>query len=227
MQELGGDLSRYSIVAFTFLFLVSSTGSKSSAEELPWVSKKPGEWTLEDAEAVLWQSPWVKFKTHRFFDGRGRVREAKFYVRILTALPIRLALAEAYSMQPEDHVYRVERIPAEQIARIANQIEFPGEIVFSLIAFPPSLHRRLNEQNPEAIRENVYLQIGETRIELNQYVPPERTTFGEAWFRFPRPDLSAHSDKIRFQAALKVPWDIKLGLSFSPEDLVFQGEPSY
>jgi len=223
----GGGFRRRSGVAFALLLLAVSWGTVSAAEDAPWVSKQPSEWTLEDSEAVLWHSPWVKFKILNFFDSRGRVREAKFYVRIQSARPVRLAVAEAYAMQPEGHVVRVDRVPSEHIEQIANQIEFPGEIVFSLIAFPPSFHRRLNEQDPESLRKNVYLQIGEARIALKEFIPPERTTFGEAWFRFPRPDLDSRTEEIRFQATLKVPRDFRIRLKFSVAELIFQGEPAY
>lgn len=209
------------------LLLQLSWGTSSSAEDSPWISKQPSEWTLEDAEVVLWHSPWVKFKILKFFGSQGRIREAKFYVRIQSARPVRLAMAEAYTMQPEGHVYRVDQVPSEDIEEIAEQIEFPGEIVFSLIAFPPSFHRRLNEQDLESLRKNAYLLVGETRIALKQFVPPERTTFGEAWFRFPRPALDSQMEKIRFQATLKVPRDFKIGCSFSLAELIFQGEPAY
>jgi len=214
-------------VALALFLLPVFWGAVSAAEDAPWVSKQPSEWTLEDSEAVLWHSPWVKFKTLKFFGSSGRVREAKFYVRIQSARPVRLALAEAFARQPEGHVHRVGPVPNERIEQIAGQIEFPGEIVFSLVAFPPSFHRRLNEQDPESLRKTVYLQVGEARIALKQFIPPERTTFGEAWFRFPRPDFDSQTKEIRFHATLKVPRDFKLGLSFSLAELTFQGEPAY
>jgi hypothetical protein len=214
-------------VALAVLLAQVYWATVSAAEDPPWLSKQPSEWTLEDAEAVLWHSPWAKLKILKFFGSSGRVREAKFYVRIQSARPVRLAMAEAYTMQPEGHVHRVGKVPSEHIEQIADEIELPGEIVFSVIAFPPSFHRRLNEQDPESLPKNVYLQVGENRIALKQFVPPERTTFGEAWFRFPRPVIDSQTDKIRFQATLKVPRDFKIGCSFSLAELIFQGEPAY
>lgn len=225
--KIGRNGQRSFGVAIAVFLLQICWGTVFAADDPPWVSKHPSEWTLEDAEVVLWHSPWVKFRILKFFGSSGRVREAKFYVRIQSARPVRLAMAEAYTMQPEGHVHRVGKVPSEHIEQIADQIELPGEIVFSVIAFPPSFHRRLNEQDPESLRKTVYLQAGETRIALKQFVPPERTTFGEAWFRFPRPVLDSQTDKIRFQATLKVPRNFKINCSFSLAELIFQGEPAY
>jgi len=62
---------------------------------------------------------------------------------------------------------------------------------------------------------------------LKDFVPPARTTFGEAWFRFPRPEVTSGSSKIRFLTALEVPYRVSVKVEFDTHRLDFLGKLEY
>ena len=196
------------------------------AEDQPWVVTDPSAWTLEEAEAVLWDSPWAKVKAVPFFGRDGNRWEARFCVRLQSALPIRIALAQSFQLQPEDFVYRPAKLDHQKTEELAAQISLPGEIVLSVIIFPPSFHRRLNEQDSAEIRKTTHLFINKESVPLKAFIPPKDSSFGEAWFRFPRPDLR-EGERIRFVTELHTPRKMKVEVEFETSDLLFQGKLEY
>jgi hypothetical protein len=202
------------------------TSSLRAASDRPWVDKDPAHWTLEDAELVLWQSPWAKVRTFGFFDRRGIQREARLCVRIQSALPMRLALAQAYQLQPEPDVVQAGTAAPETTEAVANQLHFEGELVFSLIIFPPFLQRRLDNQDLKRLQEVSWLLVDGRKIGLKTFIPPARSSFGEAWFRFPRPETRPGST-LKFVTAVQIPQRIKIQTEFRVEDLTFRKHPEY
>ncbi len=198
----------------------------AAAPGRPWLDKDPADWTLEDAEFVMWQSPWAKVRTFGFFDRRGIQREARLCVRIQSALPMRLALAQAYQLQPEPDVVQAGGARRETTRAVADQLHLEGEIVFSLIIFPPFLQRRLDQQDLKRLREATSLLVDGRKITLKAFVPPAQSTFGEAWFRFPCPETGPRSS-LKFVTAVRIPQKIRIQTEFEVEDLTFQDRPEY
>ncbi len=192
----------------------------------PWLKLDPATWTLEDAESVLWTSPWAKVKVVPFFDRNGNRREARFCVRLQSAMPIRIAMAQSFQLQPEDFVYRPAKLDHEKTLELASQIALPGEMVLSVIVFPPSFHRRLNEEGQAAVRKATRLLVDRQRIPLKTFVAPKDSSFGEAWFRFSRPELKK-GQTIRFSTELHTPRRMKVEVEFETNELFFKGELSY
>jgi len=204
-----------------------SVGNVVGGGARPWADKVAAEWTLDDAEAVLWKSPWVAFDTYRFFGTRFREREAYFYVRIQSARPIRLALAKAYRMQPEPNVVKAGPVDQKDIEKVAEGMHLRDELVLSLICFPPSFHRRLNELGFAELTRETYLEVGKHHIPLKGYVAPDSSPFGEAWFRFVRPSIDSASVNLRFVTTVKVPQRVKLEVAFDPAKLIFEDRVEY
>jgi len=197
-------------------------------EEKPWVGKEPAIWTLQDAERVLWNSPWAKATSYRFFGSKGDIWKFTFYVRLQSAQPVRLALARAFQMQQADQYVIRADLSEEPIEELAERIRIPDEMVFSLIAFPPFIHDRLNGLSVEELQKKTYLQVGRSgKIRLKAFVPPEKTTFGEAWFRFPRPEIDPVAQKIRFVTSLEVPRQIAIKADFDVSKLEFGRRLAY
>jgi len=197
-------------------------------DDRPWVTKDPSAWTLQDAEMVLWNSPWAKSTSYRFFGSRGAIWKFTFYVRLQSARPVRLALARAFEMQQADHyVIRADH-SGTPIEELAERIQIPDEMVFSLIAFPPFIHNQLDDQSIEELRKKTYVLVGKSeKIGLKDYVPPKESSFGEAWFRFPRPKASSDFQEIRFVTTLEVRRKVSIKVAFDVSELEFGNQLEY
>lgn len=218
-----GLLSPFLIPVFTFFTLVPAL----AGETLPWTAKEPATWTLEDAEQILWNSPWVQEHRFRFFNSRRQIRQITYYVRLQSARPVRLALAKAFLSQPEDYVVSIEGTDPGKVQALSEEFKLKDELVLSLIMSPQIVHRRLNNQSYETLNQSSYLQYGDQNIVLKDYVPPEKTTFGEAWFRFPRPEIDSSPSKIRFVTTLKMPYRVSVKVEFDTSKLAFLGQLEY
>jgi len=196
------------------------------AGDEPWLNLEPATWTLADAESVLWKSPWAKVKVVPFFDRSGNRREARFCVRIQSALPIRIAMAQSFQLQPEDFVYRPAKLDHKKTMELASQIALKGELVLSVIVFPPSFHRRINEEDPATVQKATRLFVDHQRIPLKTFVAPEDSSFGEAWFRFPRPELKK-GQTVRFSTELHTPRRMKVEVLFETSELFFEDKLCY
>lgn len=213
----------------TFLLVcgVSALLTLAAKEGQPWLERPPESWTLHDAEAILWNSPWVSHKDFRFFIRGGYRVNGKVYARIQSARPVRLALAIAFLAQPEPNVVNVKVPDRKSTEKIAEEIHLPDEFVVSVIAFPPFVHRQLNDQSFDDLRDESWLSIGNRKFPLRGYVAPKDTSFGEAWFRFAKPEITADSGPIQFTTRLKVPGKMKVSVDFDPAKLEFQKQLAY
>ena len=214
-------------ISIVALFLAGSV-LVGGSENSPWVAKDPHLWTLQDAEQVLWKSPWVRTSRSRFFTSRLRIRQITCYVRIQSAQPIRMAMATAHLMQPDRFVIRAGTVDSEAMLKLSEEFRVPDELVVALIAWPGFVHGQLDNHTYESLTEATYLQLdsGE-RLRLKGFVPPSETTFGEAWFRFARPELGPDSGKVKFVTRLEKPHSIDVKVAFDPSKLGFDGEVAY
>ena len=128
--------------------------------------------------------------------------------------------------QADQYVIRADHSGAP-IEELAEQMKIPDELVLSLIAFPPFIHNQLNDLSLEGLREKTYVLTGKSeKIGLKDYVSPEQSTFGEAWFRFPRPDTS-DLRKIRFVTSLEVRRKVSIKVEFDVSELQFDNKLEY
>jgi hypothetical protein len=131
-------------------------------------------------------------------------------------------------MQPYNHVVTVEPPDPRGTERLAEQIRHDDEIVFAVFALPRSAYRHLNSQSREELEERSYILLGDSeKIRMKEFVPPEKTTFGEAWFRFPRPEITSAFQKIKFVTSLEVPHQVSVEVEFDVPKLKFGGRLEY
>jgi hypothetical protein len=211
------------IAATLLLGLISVRGAGDSL----WAEKDPAIWTLQDAEEILWNSPWVKERSFRFFNTRRRIRQITCYIRLQSARPVRLALAKAYLSQPESKVISVSKTDPAEMQRLSELYKLPDELVFSLIISPQFIHSRLNNHSFDTLSKTSHLRFGNQKIALKDFVQPAQTTFGEAWFRFPRPDIDSDTSKILFVTKLEMPYRVSIKVEFDTSKLQFLGQLEY
>ena len=92
--------------------------------------------------------------------------------------------------------------------------------------FPPSFHRQLNEEKVAEIRKETELFVDRQRIPMKAFVPPKDSSFGEAWFRFPRPEIKP-GQRLRFATLLHTPRRMKVEVEFETDQMVFKGKLEY
>ena len=139
-----------------------------------------------------------------------------------------MAMAAAHLMQPDRYVIRAGTVDSEAMLKLSEEFRIPDELVVALIAWPGFVHGQLDNHTYESLAGSTYLQLdnGE-RLRLKGFVPPSETTFGEAWFRFTRPDLSPDSEKVRFVTRLEKPHSIDVKVACDPSKLGFEGKLAY
>ncbi|HLV01163.1 MAG TPA: hypothetical protein VKZ59_07850 [Acidobacteriota bacterium] len=158
------------------------------------------DWTLEEAVEVLNKSPWARQETYsRVLGGVGSGLQGEkeiyntFFVRLLSAPPIRKAFARVKQIQigydslPESRRVQVDR----QIARGLNlNVQDWIVVTVSFRSNNPnqqaSVQQFLEQQTTETVKNRAYLSTTRfPKLELVAYYPPREQSVG-AKFVFPR-----------------------------------------
>jgi hypothetical protein len=115
-------------------FLVYSSGLSTlvpitSFAGETWVDRKPLEWSPQDVQTILNQSPWVKEvklemslaegDTGNVASLGGILTEFKVLVRWESGLPVRLARRESPS-EPSEYVLSITRIPVAFVTTLSS-----------------------------------------------------------------------------------------------------------
>lgn len=233
-------------------FVALAVGSVASAqkETKPWT-----EWTKKDVVKILNDSGWgqTQLETQEASGTAGAVtntaepinRDArqpapgwvsssiKYFVRFLTARPIRQAV--------------VRKLQLEQPAMAPNMAEQSKAFIeksyddFIIIAVAAevsdqktggSLMLASTNAKVEALKGGTYLQRKDgKRLLLQEYVPPGRDGIG-ARFIFPRkmdgaPFLAPDSGEVRFHAELGSNKEFKVDRRFKVADMMYEGALEY
>jgi hypothetical protein len=199
------------VILLLAAFTISLTFSAGVAQkkDKPWT-----EWSMEDAEKILNDSPWAKTQTDtettqklysRTSDSnlsadtvtaattsrlsRGAVNQnvdVRFRVRLFSARPVRQALARILELQ--------QKPKAELLTRLHNFAEMKSvsSIIITVTfesnepAYLGSTMRAFNGATTAILSSKTYLERSDgKRVFLEQYVPPGKDGFG-ARFIFPR-----------------------------------------
>lgn len=200
------------------------------------------EWTLEQAVEVLNKSPWARQETYsRVLGGVGSGLQGEkeiyntFFVRLLSAPPIRKAFARVRQLQiGYDSLSESRRQQIDhQISRGLN-LDVREWIVVT-VSFrsnnpnqQSSVQQFLEKQTTETIRSRVYLSTARhPRLQLIAYYPPRERSVG-AKFVFPRkvggqPVVSPEDSSFVFE--FDVPGaDPQLTATFSISKMIVDGE---
>lgn len=231
------------LILLLALLAVSSAVAQKKLK--PWK-----EWSQEEAEKVLTDSPWAhpqvdmeladpnRLNRSRVVgvgneDARSRLNEERvaYYIRIYSARPIRQAFIRLLQLQQKN-------IDPETLARMNAFAEKQPEdsiVVAVHVDGPDSkpiekVEQLLRTETTGTQRSISYLERSDgKRVYLTQYVPPGKDGVG-ARFIFPRkldnePFLTSKSASIRFVSELGS--EIKLNMIFKVKDMMVDGELEY
>ena len=220
------------------------------AEAVQKKTKPWNEWSKKEAEAILNDSGWgqaqVETDTSELFfrpqsatsvdparDERGgatnQATSVKYYVRFLSAKPIRQAIARLIELkQPGSNVSasmkefverRFDRWIAVTVTLESRDQRFLSQAVQSF-----------NSATAEVLRNNTYLERKDgTRLFLHTYQAPSQDGLG-AKFIFvrtvnERPFLDNESGEVRFVSELSK--EIRLDRRFKVGEMIYDGKLEY
>ncbi|MEJ2109973.1 MAG: hypothetical protein P8Z37_08675 [Acidobacteriota bacterium] len=200
-----------------------------------WNTTEPfDQWTLEKAVEVLNESPWARQETFtRVIRGVGSGISGEkeiyntFYVRFLSARPIREAYARVQQIQyGYDEMLPEERKVFETIQQKNLNIDISKYIVVS-ISFRSNdpneesdVRRFFQSETVETLKTKIFLSTStHPQVELSAYFPQQEESIG-AKFVFPRevngtPVVTSDCSRITLEF-LDVPGaDSRLNISFN------------
>jgi len=210
---------------------------------LDQLTKPFQKWTLEEALAILHQSPWARQQTFTqvvggIGSGISGEKEiySTFYVRFLSAKPIREAYARVRQIQEKyDELSKEEKKKLDDSLTAGLKLNVTNWIVVALTfrSNDPNVELGLKQflevQTSETIRARAFLSNARfPQIPPSAYFPPRDEVVG-AKFVFPRrvdgqPVVSTGDEGISFE--LDVPgFASVLRVSFPVAEMMVKGEP--
>jgi hypothetical protein len=201
-------------------------------------------WTLEEAVGILTHSPWARQETFTFVVGgigSGIAGEKEiystFFVRLLSARPVREAFARVRQIQSNyDALGREERKKFDASLEPGLRLDVHRWIVVTLgfRSNDPNAELRVKQflevQTTETMKSRAYLSTTHfPQLELAAYFPPREEVVG-AKFVFPRkvigiPVVIAEDETMTFE--LDVPgFDRGLRIRFDVSEMLLKGEPA-
>lgn len=224
------------VISLLTMFAVAAATPWSGDEQVP-------KWSLSKTSEVLNSSPWARNETFsRVIEGVGSGVSGEkeifdtFYVRFLSARPIRQAFARIQQLE-----YGYDRMSADEKQRFDKlvqpglQIDFQRWIVVA-VTFrsndpneESAARRFFQKETAETLKNKAFLSTEQfPQIALAAYFPPREESVG-AKFIFPRavdgvPVVSKSVRTIAFEL-MEVPGaDPRLRASFSIKDMLVNGE---
>ena len=200
-----------SVVTLLGALTISLAFSSASAQKK---EKRWTEWSMEEAEKLLNESPWAKTQTdtettQKLYSRnpesnlsvdsvsagtsarltRGAVNQnidIKFHVRFFSARPVRQALARIIELQQKPNAEVLTRLHGFAEMKSNSSIIITITFESNEPAYLGSTMRAFNGATTAVLAANTYLERSDgKKIFLQQYVPPGKDGFG-ARFIFPR-----------------------------------------
>jgi len=229
------------VVVFLTIFLTAAGFVVGQNQMKPWK-----EWSKNDAQKVLTDSPWAHQQVDQDFveptpltrppdasiDSRLKQNEGMTYgIRFFSARPVRRAFVRMIQLQRKD-------LPPDTMTRLNT---------FAEVASDDSIIIAVTIENPDAnmlgkamqivrnattteIKNTTYLERSDgKRIFLDQYTPPGGDGFG-ARFIFPRmldgkPFLDTEIASVRFVSDLGN--SVKMNMTYKVKDMMLDGKLEY
>lgn len=220
--------------------LILALGVTVIAQELP--SGTPNSWDLREAVTLLNESPWAKTATFtRLIGGVGsglageKEIYSTFFTRLLSARPIRQALARVQRIQAGyDELDMQRRAELDARLRPGLEADMSNWLVIAVtfrsndVELEKEVQRFFDKESRESLLDAAFLSTEKfSKIRLAAYHPPQGDGIG-AKFVFPRfidgqPVVTSESRQILFE--LDVPAaDPQLAVQFSINQMVQDGE---
>jgi len=229
------------VVVVLTIFLTAAGLVVGQKQMKPWK-----EWSKNDAQKVLTDSPWAHQQVDQDFveptpltrppdasiDSRLKQNEGMTYgIRFFSARPVRRAFVRMIQLQRKD-------LPPDTMTRLNT---------FAEVASDDSIIIAVTIENPDAnmlgkamqivrnattteIKNTTYLERSDgKRIFLDQYTPPGGDGFG-ARFIFPRmldgkPFLDTEVASVRFVSDLGN--SVKMNMTYKVKDMMLDGKLEY
>ncbi len=240
-------LRRFVASVAVVVFLISAVSAQ-------WDKKPYTEWSQQETEKILNNSPWGQTQaltdTSKMFDtgrrldsGQSRVADVtqvNFRIRLLSAKPLRQAICRSMEIQQKGE------LPAQLAAQLRAfaAADFPDYIVITVT---------VESQNPSSefqaatsvlgkittaeLKNDTYLLVkGGKKVFLKEYQSPRNDGLG-ARFIFPRlvegkPFITADAESVLFYSELGqslrvASKPIFLNMRYKTGDMMFQGKLEY
>ena len=234
----------------TYCLLVCLLGGGVLFAKKFWMEKNYLEWSQKETMKILTNSPWNKVQSYGMpgsllggggdsggstsgppqllpgqepidYNNFGRNPSRKYFVRFLSAVPIRMALARRANLQGSASVKQVEQFVQKR--------PFDGRIVVNVLVDPPAFKQQFEATDTETLKDSTYLLLKKSKrkIYLEEFLPPSKSNGFGAIFLFPRTEndqelVKKDQKDVLFRS--KVDPRTELDVKFKLKDMVFQGE---
>lgn len=229
------------VVMFLTICLMAAATAVGQKKLKPWK-----EWSKEDAQKVLNNSPWAHLQVDQDFqeaspltrppdpsiDTRLRQNDGMTYgIRFFSARPVRQAFVRMIQLQRKD-------LAPDQMERLNTFAEVASEdsVIIAVTIENPDANmlgkamQIVRNATTAEIKNRTYLERNDgKRIFVEQYTPPGGDGFG-ARFIFPRmvdgqPFLSPEISSVRFVADLGE--SIRMNMTYKVKDMMLDGKIEY
>ncbi len=230
------------VVMFLIICLMAAGSVVGQKKLKPWT-----EWSKEDAQKVLKDSPWAHQQVDQDFieanplkpnsidsstDARLKANEGMTYnIRFFSARPVRQAFVRLIQLQRKD-------LAPDMMTRLNTFAEAPSEdsIIVAVVVENPDANllgkamQIVRNATAVKLKNGTYLERTDgKRVFIEEYTPPGSDGFG-ARFIFPRmldgkPFLSEDATMIRFVSDMDS--SIKLNMKYKVKDMMLDGKIEY
>ena len=232
------------LVIFLAIWLTAAGSVVAQKQLKPWK-----EWSKNDAQKVLNDSPWAHLQVDQDFveanplqrpsdprdtsvDTRLRQNDGMTYgIRFFSARPVRQVFVRMIQLQKKD-------LAPEQVSRLNTFAEVLSEdsIIIAVTIENPDANmlgkamQIVRNATTVGLKNNAFLERSDgKRIFIDQYTPPGGDGFG-ARFIFPRmvdgkPFLGPEVSTVRFVADLGS--SVKFSMTYKVKDMMLDGKLEY
>ena len=226
---------------FLMICLLAASSVVGQKKLKPWT-----EWSKDDAQKILKDSPWAHQQVDQDFieptpltrpidssiDARLKQNEGMTYsIRFFSARPIRRAFVRIIQLQKKD-------LAPDMVTRLNTFAEAPSEdsIIVAVAVENPDANmlgkamQIIRNATAVKLKSSTYLERTDgKRVYIEEYTPPGSDGFG-ARFIFPRmldgkPFLSPESEMIRFVSELDS--SIKLNMKYKVKEMMLDDKIEY
>jgi len=233
---------KLSVVLFLTFFVTAAVAVVGQKQLKPWK-----EWSKDDAQKVLKDSPWAHQQVDQDFleanplkpnsidagtDARLKQNEGMTYsIRFFSARPVRQAFVRMIQLQKKD-------LAPEMMTRLNVFAEAPSQdaIIVAVAVENPDANllgkamQIIRNATAVKLKNTTYLERSDgKRVFIEEYTPPGSDGFG-ARFIFPRmldgkPFLGPEHNSVRFVSELDS--SIKLRMDYKTKGMMLDGQLEY
>ena len=200
------------------ILLLLLWGTSLPAEQF-WNQLQFSQWSERQVRQVLEDSPWARtvvFPAPERVGLPGTGGRRKYFVRLLSAMPVRMALARTGILSGA--------LDSEQAQQRVREDHWPGKIVLSVSMGAGQDTTEIYQSTTEALQGSAWLSLKPSgrKLQLERYMGPIEAGGERGLFIFHRPGGLEVEDQIEFVGILGP--QTRLVVRFRPSKMVFQGQ---